>query len=68
MRENCTSGPVRGGGSNAPTYSAVLSSERRQEGSKGATVAEAGMVAEEGQPAGSVSIGQVCQQEPTEQS
>ncbi len=67
MRENCTSGPVRGGGSNAPTYSAVLPSERCQEGSKGATVAEAGMVAEERQPAGGLGLSELVENEPPEQ-
>ncbi len=45
----------------------VLPSERCQESGKGATVAEAGMVAEERQPAGGVGLGELCQEEPPEQ-
>jgi hypothetical protein len=41
MREICTSGSVRGGGGNVPTYSALLLAERRQVTEEGTSVAQA---------------------------
>ena len=45
----------------------VLPSKRRQEGSEGTAVAEAGMIAEELQPAGGMGVGELRQEEPPEQ-
>src|SRR5260221_3081579 len=47
MREICTSGSVRGGGGNVPTYSALLLAELRQVTEEGASAAQAGAVTEE---------------------
>src|SRR5260370_31643966 len=67
MREICTSGSVRGGGGNIPTYSAFLAPERRQVTEEGASVAQAGVVTEELEPAGGMQLLQLSQEQPPEQ-
>ena len=49
MREICTSGSVRGGGGNVPTYSAILPLEWREVRDKGLAATQAVEVAEERQ-------------------
>ena len=48
MRETCTSGSVRGGDGNIPTYSALGSAQRRERGVEVAFLGERGEIAEEG--------------------
>jgi hypothetical protein len=67
MREICTSGSVRGGGGNVPTYSALLLAERRQVTQEGASVAQAGVVTEELESAGGMQLLQLGQEQPPEQ-
>jgi hypothetical protein len=52
MRETCTSGSVRGGDGNIPTYSALGAPQRREGGFEGAFVGERGEIAEQGEAAG----------------
>ena len=52
MRETCTSGSVRGGDGDIPTYSAFRAPQRRERGVEGAFVGERRQIAEEGQAAG----------------
>lgn len=68
MRENCTSGSVRGGGSNAPTYSALGLSKRRQIAPEGVRRAQGLQVGEELQFAGREGFLQVLQKQPPEQA
>src|SRR5271163_3399154 len=68
MREICTSGSVRGEGGNILTYSAVLSSQRREMGSEGRPVAQAIELAKEAQPARRVGVGEPRQEETAEQA
>ena len=50
MRETCTSGSVRGGDGDIPTYSALLVAERRQATDERAPITQSNMVAEEVKP------------------
>ena len=67
MREICTSGSVRGGGGNVPTYSALGLAQRREEGGEGSCLGECGVVAEEGEPAGGMKFKQPRQEQAAEQ-
>src|SRR5271166_6582808 len=51
MRETCTSGSVRGGDGNIPTYSAFGAAQRREGGVESALVGKGREVAEKGEPA-----------------
>jgi hypothetical protein len=68
MREICTSGSVRGEGGNILTYSAVLLPQRREMGSESPPIAHPIEIAEEGQPARRVGVGEPGQEEPPEQA
>src|ERR1700734_2820635 len=63
MREICTSGSVRGGGGNVPTYSAVLLPQRRDEAQERAFLAQPGVVTEEVEAAGSMKFKQPRQEQ-----
>ena len=52
MREIRTSGTVRGGDGDIPTYSAFGATQRRKRGVKGASCGERDEIAEEGEPTG----------------
>ena len=67
MREICTSGSVRGGGDNVPTYSAVLLPQPRDEVREGAFLAQPGVVTEEGECAGGMKFKQARQEQAAEQ-
>ncbi|BCH12573.1 hypothetical protein MesoLj131c_68310 (plasmid) [Mesorhizobium sp. 131-3-5] len=62
MRENCTSGSVRGGGSNAPTYSAFDPLQSSQLGAESGRVGQAGKIAEEAKLAGVEGVLQALQE------
>jgi hypothetical protein len=47
MREICTSGSVRGGVGNDPTYSALDLAQRRETGGKGARLDQRGVLTKE---------------------
>ena len=66
MRETCTSGSVRGGDGDIPTYSASLLPERREMMQEGARVPQIGLAAEEGELAGFVQRDQSGQEQSTE--
>src|SRR5271157_4100854 len=68
MRETCTSGSVRGGDGDIPTYSAVGAPQRRKRGVEGALVGERGEVAEEGEAAGRVQGFEAVEKEPAEET
>ena len=67
MREICTSGSVRGGGGNVPTYSALLRSQRCQVAQEGASFVQLDPVAEEVKPICGVKLVQSRQKEAAEQ-
>src|SRR6266852_4870744 len=67
MREICTSGSVRGGGGNVPTYSAIDLAQWRQIGLECTLVGEPRMIVEELQAAGVVGRDQHLQKQPAEQ-
>jgi hypothetical protein len=67
MREICTSGSVRGGGDNVPTYSAALMAGRREVAQEGAPVSEWRAVTEEGKPAGVMERDQSGEEQAAEQ-
>ena len=67
MREICTSGSVRGGDGNVPTYSAAFVTDRREVVLEDPTVGEWCEVAEEGKPAGVVERDQSGEEQTTEQ-
>jgi hypothetical protein len=52
MREICTSGSVRGGAGDIPTYSALGAPQRRKHGVEGVSCGERGEIAEEGEATG----------------
>ena len=54
MREICTSGSVRGGDGNIPTYSAFAAAQRCERSVEAALVGKGCEVAEEDEPAGLV--------------
>src|SRR5271157_896387 len=68
MRETCTSGSVRGGDGDIPTYSALGAGQRRECGVEGAFRGGRGEVAEEGQAAGLVERGEAFEKEPAEET
>ena len=68
MREIRTSGSVRGEGGNILTYSAVLPFKRCEICVEGLAATQVYDLAEEGQPAGRVGIGECSQKEPPEQA
>jgi len=63
MREICTSGSVRGGGGNAPTYSASLLPDRCQVPQEQAAVGESGQGPQAGQPPGLVEFEQPAEEQ-----
>ena len=67
MREICTSGSVRGGGGDIPTYSAALMADRQKMAQEGAPISEWRKAAEEGKPAGVVERDQSGEEQTTEQ-
>jgi hypothetical protein len=67
MREICTSGSVRGGDGNVPTYSAALMAGRREVTQERLPVSERREAAEEGKPAGVVECNQSGEEQATEQ-
>ncbi len=67
MREICTSGSVRGGGGNVPTYSAFRSPERDEEGGERVGVGERCVRAEELELVGLVGRDQHLQDQASEQ-
>jgi hypothetical protein len=67
MREICTSGSVRGGGDNVPTYSAPLLAERHQVAEEGSSVAHANLVTEELEPTRCVQLLELAQEPSPEQ-
>src|SRR6266851_5056025 len=67
MREICTSGSVRGGGGNIPTYSALLLAERRQMTEEGASFVQLDLVAEEVKPTCGVKLVQPREKKAAEQ-
>src|SRR6516165_11332291 len=68
MREICTSGSVRGGGGNVPTYSAVLPLERCEIWVEGLAATQAVDLAKEGEPARCRGVGERRQEPPPEQA
>jgi len=67
MREICTSGSVRGGGGNAPTYSAALLADRCQVTQERPALGKMRDAAEEGELAGIVERQQPGQEQSSEQ-
>lgn len=67
MREICTSGSVRGGGDNVPTYSAALLANRCEVAKESAPVGKRCEAAEEGEPARVVQGQQPAQEHAPEQ-
>src|SRR6516162_8127900 len=68
MREICTSGSVRGGGGNVPTYSAVLRFERCEMCVEGLAAMQVLDFAKEREPACRVGVGERRQEQPPEQA
>src|SRR5271166_6549085 len=68
MRETCTSGSVRGGDGNIPTYSAFGAAQRRERGVEGALLGEGRDVAEEDEAAGRVQSREPFEEEPAEET
>ena len=68
MREICTSGSVRGGDGNIPTYSAVLLPLLCDEVREGAFLAQSGVVTDQDEPAGGMKFKQPRQEQAAEQS
>ncbi len=66
MRETCTSGSVRGGGDNVPTYSAVDGPGRRQVTAECGGLMQVTVCGEELQLAGGECFPQVAQEQPAE--
>ena len=67
MREFCTSGSVRGGDANVPTYSASLVAERHQVAEEGMSVAQPNLVTEELEAVRCMQLLEVLQEPPAEQ-
>jgi hypothetical protein len=67
MRETCTSGSVRGGDGDIPTYSAFRSPKRGEEGGERVGAGERRVRAEELEPAGLVGRDQHLQDQASEQ-
>jgi hypothetical protein len=68
MREICTSGSVRGGGGNAPTYSAFDPPQLAQAADEGDGFGEIGEVAEEAEIAGLEGGAQRVEEQPAKQA
>src|SRR5271157_4736199 len=68
MREIRTSGSVRGGDGDIPTYSAFGSAQRRERGVEGALLGEGRDVAEEDEAAGRVQSREPFEEEPAEET
>ena len=68
MREICTSGSVRGGDGNIPTYSALGAAQRRERGVEGALVGKGSEIAEEGEPTGLTRDGKAFEKGAAEQA
>ena len=68
MREICTSGSVRGGDGDIPTYSAFGPSQRSERGVEGAPVSKRYEIAEEGQPPGLMQRREAFEKQPPEQA
>ena len=68
MRETCTSGSVRGGDGDIPTYSALDAAQRRERGVEGALVGERREVAEEDEAAGRMQGREPFEEEAAEQA
>ena len=68
MRENCTSGSVRGGGSNAPTYSAFEATDFGEQAGEGIGLCQVGEIAEEAQPARIMGHSQFLQEAAAKQA
>ncbi len=68
MRESCTSGSVRGGDGDIPTYSAFRSAQRREDGVEGALVGEPREVAEEDEASGRMQGRDPFEEEAAEQA
>ena len=66
MREICTSGSVRGGGGNVPTYSAFDAPEVAQASGEGGGFREAGKFAEEAEVTSLDGSPQFVEKEPSE--
>jgi hypothetical protein len=67
MRETCTSGSVRGGDGDIPTYSASLGPERREMAQEATSVGKFGLSAEEDELAGVMQLDQPSQKQSTEE-
>jgi hypothetical protein len=67
MREICTSGSVRGGDGNIPTYSAAFVTDRREVAQEGPSVSERCEAAEEDKLAGVVKCDQLGEEQAAEQ-
>src|SRR5208283_4219169 len=68
MRESCTSGSVRGGDGDIPTYSTLGAAQRRERGVEGALLAEGREVAEEDEAAGRMQGCEPFEEEPAEET
>ena len=68
MRKTCTSGSVRGGDGDIPTYSAVGAAQRRERGVEGALLGAWGQIAEENESASRIQVGETVEKEPAEQA
>ena len=68
MRETCTSGSVRGGDGDIPTYSALGAAQRREGGVEGALVGERREIAEEGEASGRMQGREPFEKEAAEQA
>jgi hypothetical protein len=66
MREICTSGSVRGGGDNVPTYSALGVANRRQMTPECGGLVKVAVCGEEVQLAGGESLLQIMQEQASE--
>jgi hypothetical protein len=67
MRETCTSGSVRGGDGDIPTYSASLLPERREMAQEAASLGKLGLGAKEDELAGVVQFHQPGQKQSAEE-
>src|SRR5271166_720760 len=68
MRETCTSGSVRGGDGDIPTYSALGAAQRRERGVEGALLGKGRDIAEQGQSAGRMKGRDPFEEEAAEQA
>ena len=68
MREIRTSGTVRGGDGDIPTYSALGAAQRREGGVEGGLVGERREVADEGEAAGSMQGRESVEEESAEET